>query len=328
MKIAYAVPMTWACDGILAPFAQADELLARGHAVTIFAPAAERIDWFPLRAPLESFAAEPEVQGAFDAIIFAGDTFRKVRFPGAKRQFLFLQGKDHLWARPDERAALLEAYSDPRFHILAVSCWLRDFVHDRCGNPRVSVIGNGVDLSRFHPIDSHRERFRLLIEGNFPDRRKNVLDAIEIASRVRQHKAVEIWGMGRRFAATGSLVDRVFEDPAPEAIPGIYQQCDVLIKTPVAEGFSLPYLEAMACGCVPVTYSAGVVLDFCAHNENSLLAGVGNLPLMVWNVLRFLSDSALRTRLRENTLATARRYPWSRTADLLEEALTRELGSP
>lgn len=198
-------------------------------------------------------------------------------------------------------------------------------MRDRCGNSRVSVIGNGVDLSRFYPNPMPRERFRLLIEGNFPDPNKNVLDALEIASRVRQHQNVEVWAMGRRFISAGSLVDRVFEDPAPNVIPEIYQQCDLLIKTSIMEGFGLPHLEAMACGCVPVTYSSGGVLDFCKHNENSLVAGVGNIPLMVWHILRCLSDSGLRARLQENAVATARSHSWSSVAQQIESIFVQEI---
>jgi glycosyltransferase involved in cell wall biosynthesis len=325
MRIAYAVPMTWACGGIMAALTQVNELVARGHEVKLFAPSDEPVGWFPLRAPIIAFSGNQEVEELFDVVVFVGDSFRKVRLPTVQRRFLLLQGKDYLWVGAADRAALLSAYADPRYHILAVSNWLANFVRDRCGNFRISVIGNGVDLSRFHPKPAPRERFRLLIEGNFPDPNKNVLDALEIASRVRQHQNVEVWATGRRFISAGSLVDRVFEDPAQDDIPGIYQQCDLLIKTSIMEGFGLPHLEAMACGCVPVTYASGGVLDFCSHNENSLVAGVGNLPLMVWHILRFLSDAGLRSRLRENAVATARSRPWIRVVEQLESLFVQQL---
>jgi glycosyltransferase involved in cell wall biosynthesis len=326
MKIAYAVPMIWTCGGILAVFHHLNELGDRGHEASLFAPDHDPLDWFPLQAPITTFSVNSEVETTFDVVVFVGDVFRKVHFPNARQQFLLLQDKDYLWVGPGDRTALLHAYADPRYHILAVSHWLADFVRDLRGNSRVSVIGNGVDLSRFYPNPTPRERFRLLIEGNFPNPKKNVLDAIEIASRVRQHESVEVWALGQHLMSAGSLVDRVFENPAQDTIPWIYQQCDLLIKTPVMEGFGLPQLEAMACGCVPATYSSGGVLDFCRHNENSLVAGVGNLPLMVWNIRRFLRDPGLRSRLQANAVATARSRPWSRVAEHLESIFGEELG--
>jgi len=48
MKIAYVVPMTWACGGILVPFHHVNELAARGHELTVFAPPGSEAAWFPL----------------------------------------------------------------------------------------------------------------------------------------------------------------------------------------------------------------------------------------------------------------------------------------
>jgi O-antigen biosynthesis protein len=328
MRIGYVVPMTWSCGGILAAFAHANELLDRGHAVTVFVPSSEPMSWFPLRAPIATFPTALHVDGAFDLVAFVGDTFRKLRFFNVKRRFLLLQGKDYLWVSPRQRSELLGAYADPQYHVIAVSRWLADFVSERCGNSRVSVVGNGVDTARFRPDDTPRKGLRVLIEGNFPDPTKNVMDALEIAARVRQHVDIDLWALGRRFVATGALINRLFEDPPPAEIPSIYAQCDLLIKTPVTEGFGLPHLEAMACGCVPVTYASGGVLDFCTHDENSLVAGVGNLPLMVWNVLRFLLDPALRLRLRNNAIATARQHSWAEVGRRLESIFLEELSRP
>ncbi len=319
MKIAYVLPMTWACGGISAPLSQVNALSTRGHDITVFAPKDGRIDWFPLAAPVQVHCEHP-VEEYFDAVVYVGDTFAQHPFSSAGQKFLLLQGKDHLWTAPAKRNELLQGYSDPQYHILVVSGWLADFVHGKCGNPRISIIGNGIDINRFFPAPAPREKFRLLLEGNFPDRNKNVIAAIEIAGRVRQHFPVEVWAMARRFTSAGELVDRVFLDPPSDEIPGIYQQCDALIKTSILEGFGLPHLEAMACGCIPITYASGGVMDFCKHGENSLIAGVGNLPSLLGHVLHFLSDSDLRSQLKDGALATAKLYPWNRVADALERA--------
>jgi O-antigen biosynthesis protein len=319
MKIAYVLPMTWSCGGISAPLSQVNSLTERGHAITVFAPGDCRIDWFPLAAPVKPRSENP-VEEDFDAVVYVGDTFAGQSFSSAKQKYLLLQGKDHLWAAPSKRSQLLQAYSDPQYHILAVSGWLADFVREQCSNPHVSIVGNGVDLNRFFSAAEPREKFRLLIEGNFPDRNKNVIAAIEIAGRVRQHFPVEIWAMARRFVSAGELVDRIFQDPPSDKIPGIYRQCDALIKTSILEGFGLPHLEAMACGCIPITYASGGVMDFCRHGMNSLIAGVGNIPSLLDHVLRFLSDPELRIRLKTGAVATARSNTWDRVADQLERA--------
>ena len=318
MKIGYILPTTWACGGILVPFSHIAELLRRGHEVEVFAPLAEQVDWFPLGVPIHEFPRS--AQGSFDAAVFVGDTFERSELFQARRRFLLLQGKDHLAVGRQDRRKLLSAYADPDFHVLAVSQWLADFAGDYGDPDRVTVVGNGVDLDRFHPETRPHTPLRVLIEGNLPDRNKNVLDALEAVSRVRQYQELEIWALGRRFPQPGLPIDRLFEDPPQSSIPGLYQQCDILVKTSLMEGFGLPLLEAMACGCVPVTYSSGGVLDFCRHGQNSLVAGVGNVPLMVSHLLRLFEDQTLRQRLRANAVATARESAWTTVADRLETA--------
>ncbi len=322
MKIAYVLPMTWACGGISAPLSQVNSLAARSHDVAVFAPTNDRIDWFPLSVPIRPLRERPPDEH-FDAVLYVGDTFAADAFPSAKMRCLLLQGKDHLWVSSSKRNQLLAAYRNPQYHIFAVSNWLAEFVREKCGNPRVTVIGNGVDPGRFFPAPNAREgeKLRILLEGNLPDKNKNVVAAIEVAGRLRQHGPVEVWAMARRFASAGPLVDRLFLDPPQSEIADVYRQCDALIKTSVMEGFGLPHLEAMACGCVPITYASGGVMDFCRHGENSLVSGVGNMPSLVGHALEFLSDPKLRSRLKTGALATARSYSWDKVAGALERSI-------
>jgi glycosyltransferase involved in cell wall biosynthesis len=297
--------------------------------VDVFAPDERPVPWFPLKVRPKLFEREEEPQEPYDVIVYVGDTFRRARFAQeARSKYLLLQGKDYLWVGGAERQALLQAYHSPQYGILAVSSWLADFARVRCGNDRVHVIPNGVDLTRFTPSAESRDVMRILIEGNPVDRNKNVREALEIAARVRQYHNIEVWGLGRRFPSPGIMVSRIFEDPPQEMIPAIYQQCDLVIKTSFTEGFGLPQLEAMACGCVPVTYASGGVLDFCRHNENSLVAGVGNIASLTWHALRFCRDPALRQQLKNNAIATARGFPWSRAGRELEEVFSEPAGRP
>ena len=323
MNIAYTVPMTWACGGIIAPFSQVNELVARGHRVDVYAPDERPVAWFPLRVRPKRFERDGAAGPDCDIVVHVGDSFRTERSFGSARRYLLLQGKDYLWVGAAERKALLEAYADRRYSILAVSKWLADFVRERCNNEQVSVIGNGVDVARFYPDPEPHDRVRLLVEGNPTDANKNIREALEVAARVRQYRNVEVWALGRKFPSPGALVSRIFEDPPQDAIPGVYRTCDLLIKTSITEGFGLPHLEAMACGCVPATYACGGVVDFCRHGENSIVTGVGNIATLVWHILQFIGDEDTRRRLKANAIATARRNTWTRVADALERTFGR-----
>ena len=326
MNIAYVLPTSWACGGIHAVFYQANELIARGHQVTVFSPVEEAAEGFPLAAPFRTIPQNDAAEERFDVLVHVREMYRMPGAFNARGNFLLLQDKDHLLVSGVKRSSLLRAYADPKLHVLAVSQWLADFVREKCANNNVHVVGNGVDAARFSPDPEPREGTRLLIEGDYPDPMRNVSEAIEVAGRVRQHQKVQVWALGRRFATPGPVVEKVFEDPSEDQLRGIYRKCDLLVKTAIIEGFGRPFLEAMACGCVPATYASGGLAEFCRHDENSLVTGVGNVSLLVWHILRFLADEQLRSRLRANAIATARSMPWSRVAEKLESAFRRGLG--
>ena len=95
-------------------------------------------------------------------------------------------------------------------------------------------------------------------------------------------------------------------------LPNLYRAADVFVYPSLYEGFGLPPVEAMACGC-PV---------ICSTN-GSLGEVVGNAAAIVEpqdvdsiaNQLHLLAaDAPLRERLRQAGFARARQFDWNRAA--------------
>ncbi len=97
-----------------------------------------------------------------------------------------------------------------------------------------------------------------------------------------------------------------------EDLPNLYRAADAFVYPSLYEGFGMPPVEAMACGC-PV---------ICSTN-GSLGEVVGNAAAIVdpedinsiANQLGLLaSDENLRARLRQAGFARAKQFDWNRTA--------------
>jgi glycosyltransferase involved in cell wall biosynthesis len=99
---------------------------------------------------------------------------------------------------------------------------------------------------------------------------------------------------------------------ANDELPDLYRAADVFVYPSLYEGFGMPPIEAMACGCPVISSTRGslgeIVQDAAAIVEPE---DVGSIAEQL-GVLA--SDAPLRERLRAAGLAQAGKFDWNRTA--------------
>jgi glycosyltransferase involved in cell wall biosynthesis len=117
-----------------------------------------------------------------------------------------------------------------------------------------------------------------------------------------------------RLANRLHVADRIvwLETVAREDLVTLLQAAEGLIQPSVYEGFGLPVLEAMACGC-PVVAS-----DIAAFREvtagAAVLFPVGDLDGLTSALRDFVRSSGLRQSLAEQGLSRAQDFSWDRCA--------------
>ena len=193
---------------------------------------------------------------------------------------------------------------------------------------RISVIYNGLDHNVFKPVSAQTgyEPYILYVGSERP--RKNLGRLLEAFALLKKEfpelKLVKVGSRGRseryrrntlsRAISLGIAEDVVFVDHvSDEELAGYYSAAALLVYPSLYEGFGLPPLEAMACGC-PVVASntsslpevigdAGIMVDPC------------DVPALAQAMRRVLSDSRLRGELVEKGLKRAQRFSWDRAAE-------------
>jgi glycosyltransferase involved in cell wall biosynthesis len=219
---------------------------------------------------------------------------------------------------------------DPRSridHVITDSeCSRRDII-DRLhiAPERISVVYPGVEHARFRPKPTASTSLRpyvLCVAGSDPT--KNVETLVRafagLSSAVRGAHDLVLAGdfRGRpelkTIAEQLGLAKQVWFPGvvSDETLVALYQEASVFAFPSRYEGFGLPVLEAMACGC-PVVASDASSLPEVVGKAGLLLPP---LDAAAWSagLERALTDSALREDLRRNGFLQAARFTWDQTA--------------
>ena len=101
---------------------------------------------------------------------------------------------------------------------------------------------------------------------------------------------------------------------AQEDVPALYRQARLLAFPSLSEGFGLPVLEAMACGCPVVTSNRSSLPEVAG--DAAVLVNPESVEAIADGIRQLWTDGSLAADLRARGLARARLFSWERTAQL------------
>jgi glycosyltransferase involved in cell wall biosynthesis len=171
------------------------------------------------------------------------------------------------------------------------------------------------------------------------DPRKNlarVLAAVERLGHLRDVKFVVVGGANSRVFAEaspganeregnnrGSGVDIVRAGYVTDGeLKALYEHAACLAFPSLYEGFGLPPLEAMFCGCPAIVSKHPALAEACG--DAAMYCNAESIEDIARSIERMLTDEALRASYRERGLLHARAHGWDRSARELMKILRGE----
>ncbi|NML30368.1 glycosyltransferase family 4 protein [Paraburkholderia antibiotica] len=232
----------------------------------------------------------------------------------------------------------------PRTHptILTVSTFSKTRIchHLNIDESHVKVVTPGADhLDRIVAEPAVLERLDLkrdaycVIVGSL-DPRKNlqgVLDAITRLEHLSGVKFVIVGGKNSRiFSSEGTdhpmhsrrIVWAGFVSDAE--LKSLYENAGCLVFPSLYEGFGLPPLEAMYCGCPVIASTRTSIPEACG--DAAMYCEATSPDDIAAKISTMMSDADLRQRYRSAGLLHAREFRWERSAQKVLEILYGQTG--
>ena len=329
LRVIYVTEGTGVGGGHRDVFEHLDRLRDRGHEAVLYSLEGPP-DWYPLGAPVRSFASYAELEAALaqeDAIKVATwwRTARSVWRASVRRgravyfvqdiETSYYPGRDAY--SEESRAKVLASYRE-EFRFMTISRWNRERLAEL--NLEAELVPPGIDLDTFRQLDGVDRRDDMLLALGRSNPLKNLPLTVEAWRLVEPRPELCMFGIEPELGAQYGA--RYVEAPTDAEVNRLFNEASALVQTSVHEGFCLPPLEAMAAGAPVVCTDAHGNRDFCRHGENCLI--VEPEPRAVAAALdRVRSDPDLRARLVAGGLETVGEYAWERRIDQLERFLGR-----
>jgi glycosyltransferase involved in cell wall biosynthesis len=186
----------------------------------------------------------------------------------------------------------------------------RDIVAQMHVRPeRMTVVPVGVD----HTVFRLREGVvpvpgRIMVTSSSDVPMKGLVPLLEAVAKLRTERDVELTVIGRpreggrvdRAIARLGLADAVHcvSGISDDALAELYGEAEVAVVPSLYEGFSLPAIEAMACGVAVVATTGGALPEVVGNDgETGLLVTPDDPGALAVAIARLLDDPELRSRL-------------------------------
>lgn len=210
-----------------------------------------------------------------------------------------------------QKQAVLATYHLPLTKV-AIAKWIIDQLK-AIGENALGPLGNAINRTEFFLTNNLSDRPVDVIGIYHHLKVKGPKDLIRTLCALKRHQNITaVLIASRRPVHHVPRWIKVIVRPSSESLREIYNSAKVFLHTSRSEGWGLPVMEAMACGCAVAAYANEGICEFARDQQNALLCPVGDTDALTQLAQKLLTDEKQRSELISEGLKTVKNYSWDK----------------
>ena len=209
---------------------------------------------------------------------------------------------------------------------IVVSGWIRDVMLELYGDDDVQIAPNAVDHRQFRFTPREKQAaptVSLMYSGKRFKGLDTSLKAIELTQKQLPDLRVLAFGTVKPLEdlPLPEYVSYV-QSPPQDDIPRLYSDSDLYLFGSRSEGFGLPVLEAMACGCPVVATRTGCAPDFIEEGQTGYVVDVDDAEALADAMIKVLNaDAEDWKNMSRNASKAVENLSWKKSAETFANCL-------
>jgi glycosyltransferase involved in cell wall biosynthesis len=213
---------------------------------------------------------------------------------------------------------LMAAWTVP-MPTIAVSERLIQKLEKCSGQKVVGIVPNGINCDEYYNEDLARDGIGTIFSTNPKKSPKDTITLMVEINRRWPSLARYVFGVSQ---CPKELPKNIYwRYPSVAKSRELYNWSKIWLVTSYSEGFCLPVLEAMACGCAVISTNHDTAPGLIEHDKNGYLVPIGDIEGFLKYIDLLLSDDETRSRLIKAGQETLKRFTWKNAADKMEKVL-------
>ncbi|MCP4138481.1 MAG: glycosyltransferase family 4 protein [bacterium] len=219
-----------------------------------------------------------------------------------------------------ERTELMNSTWGLPMPTITVSPRLIPDLEKTSGQKVIDVVPNGLYLEQYFEEEGiTRDGVGTLFSTSME---KSPEDIIEIMQRLgKQNPPVPRYSFGADTRPEEFPEDMYSRFPSVDRARELYNRSKIWLVPSRSEGFGLPILEAMACGCAVICTNFPAASGLITHDKNGLIVPIGDVDAFMQSIELLLNDDAKRESLVQHGRETAQEYTWALASQKMEKVL-------